>query len=394
MRPSTAKAVALALVALAATGVLGFLASPAHAASNGKIVVALDFAHGESHKYVNYIVGNLSSIASFVLINNSITYDELKNVDVLIIGQPRTSFSSSEVAAILKWLQTGKRVLWIAGDSDYGSGSNVQKIVNSLLVAINAKLRLEYGSVYDNVHNAKAFYRVLGHVSPDNLPGYHTDIISQGITKPVLYHGPDVVIWQDSKGQYHDPVTEPFPGLIRIVWTYTTAYIADNNPPPLVLYDPTVDVNRTFVLLAAEVHSNDLIVVSGESPYGDYEPTWSWKYHGVPLDGPKFVTNMIKWFKWWVTSTTTPKLETPPKVDPHTGKPISTTTTTSTTSTTSTTTTHTTTKPTKTSPATSPTTSSPTTTTTTKKSNKALIWGTVIVIIIIIIVAAALLAKK
>jgi hypothetical protein len=402
VKGSTLRILAVAVVVLAALGSVALLA-PKASAGDAKIVVALDFSHGESHKYVNYIVGNLSNIADFVFINESITPDILKNVNVLIIGQPTTSFSASEIKAIVDWLQSGKRVLWIAGDSDYGSGPNSQKAVNALLEAIGARLRLEYGSVYDAVHCAGAFYRVLGQVKPDNIPGFHTDIISQGISKPVLYHGPDVVIWVDSNGNYHDPVTETFPGLIRIVWNYVTAYIADNNPPPLVLYDPTVDTNRTFVMLAAEVQDNDLIVVSGESPYGDYEPTWSWFYHGVELDGPKFVSNMIKWFQWWVTSPSVPPLKAPPPVDPHTGKPMTTTTATTTTPATTTTTT-TTTSPTTTSPTTSPATStygSPTqtatitpTTTTTAKKSKAVVWAVIIIIIIIIIAAAVALARR
>jgi len=375
VKSSTLRLLAVTTVLLAALGSVTLLA-PRASAGDAKIVVALDFSHGESDKYVNYIVGNLSNIATFVFINESITPDALKNVSVLIIGQPTTSFSASEIKAISDWLAGGKRVLWVAGDSDYGSGPNSQEAVNALLEAIDARLRLEYGSVYDEIHSAGAYYRVLGQVKPDNLSGFHTDIISQGISKPVLYHGPDVVIWVDSNGNYHDPVRDTFPGLIRIVWNYVTAYIADNNPPPLLLYNPVIDTNRTFVMLAAEVHDNDLIVVSGESPYGDYEPTWSWIYYGVELDGPKFVTNMIKWFQWWVTSPSVPPLEAPPPVDPHTGEPMAATTT-----------------PT----ATTPTTTSPTqaaTATSTPEKSKAVIWVVIIVIIIVVIAAAVALARR
>lgn len=348
---------------------------------DGKIVVMLDLSHGESDKYANYIIGNLSDIADFVLLKNAtITPEALGNVDVLIIGQAGASFSSDEIQAIVSWLESGPKVLWIAGDSDYGNDGPVrQEIANTLLEAVGSHLRLEVGAVYDNVHNADAFYRVLGEVKPDDKPEYNTSVIAQNITKPVLYHGPTVLIWQDDQGNYHDLATETQPNFIRIVWTYNTSYIADNSPPPLNYYDPAIDKNRTFVMLAAEVMGDDIIVASGESPYGDYEPTWSWEYHGVQLDGPQFVRNMILWFKWWIDNG---------------GKPIEITTSTppATTSTPTATGSPTTQTPTQTGTPTSPATT-PGTTTQEAKSNTTLIVAAVIVIIIIIAAAAAALRR-
>lgn len=266
-----------------------------------KITIAVDLAHGESDKYLNYIMGNITELdgrpVEWVVIEEKITSEVLANVDILILGQPTTSFALDEIEAIMEWLDEGNKVLWVASDSDYGGGPSSQKACNELLEAIGAKLRVETGAVYDDVYNAQRFYRVLGFVKPDLAPYLYTDIISEGITNPVLYHGPTVVIWIDEEGNPRDPVTDTFPFLIRIVWNSDVAYIADNNPPPLMLYSPIADINRTFVMLAAEywIDKNNIIIVSGESPYGDYEPTWAWEYYGVTLDGPKFVTNMLRW---------------------------------------------------------------------------------------------------
>ncbi|MEB3852098.1 MAG: hypothetical protein LRS49_05940 [Desulfurococcales archaeon] len=355
--------------------------------SDGKIVVLLDLSHGESDKYVNYIVGNLSDIAVFVLLKNAtLTPEVLGNVDVVILGQPTASLSSDEIQALIDWLDSGPHVLWIAGDSDYGSGPQVQEIVNTLLEAVGSHLRLETGSVYDNVHNAQRFYRVLGVVNPDDKPEYNTSVIKEGITKPVLYHGPGVVIWVDDQGNCHDLAKEELPNMIRIVWTYDTAYIADNNAPPLTCYDPTVDKNRTFVMLAAEVLGDDIIVASGESPYGDYEPTWSWEYYNVSLDGPRFVSNMISWFKWWIANG---------------GKPLEITTTT-TTPTQTATSTATSTQPAGTTTSQAQTTTptggaggqAATTTTTQGKGGNTALIAAAVVIIIIIIAAAALALRR
>lgn len=336
-------------------------------AEQKKITVAADLGHGESNKYLDYIIGNTSDFINWKVINETITPEILADVDVLIIGQPTASFSSDEMQAIYDWLNQGGKVLWIAGDSDYGSGSEVQAIVNDLLDFLGAKLRLEMGAVYDDVHNAQRFYRVLGYANPDNIPELNTAMIAEGVTKPLLFHGPTVVIWVDENGEYHDPVNETFDGLIRIVWNYDTARIADNNPPPLLYYDPTIDTNRTFVMLAAEVYGDSLIVVSGESPYGDYEPTWASSYYGVELDGPRFVTNMLKWFSWFVhtkaQATTTPTTTTP---SPTTTSPSPTTT-----------------SPTETSPTeTSPSETTPTTT------PKGIGTTTIALIVIILIIIA------
>ncbi len=271
-------------------------------ATGEKPVVAVDLAHGESDKYLDYIMGNITFVEWKVL-KDKITSDVLADVDVLIIGQPTVGFDAEEIQAIIDWLSQGNKAIWVASDSDYGGGPTSQQAANDLLEAIGSKLRIETGAVYDDVFNCQRFYRVLGTVRPDLIWELKTYIISDGVIKPVLFHGPSVVIWVDDEGNPHDPVTEVFPGLIRIVWTSPLAYIADNNPPPLTLYDPLIDRSRSFVMLAAEYQPdlNNIIIASGESPYGDYEPTWASEYYDVELDGPKFVTNMIKWIVTLIT---------------------------------------------------------------------------------------------
>ncbi len=345
---------------------------PAHAEST--ITVAVDLSHGESDKYLGFIQGNITFVNWVNITEGPITADTLAGVDVLIIGQPTIAFSPDEMQAIADWLAQGNKVLWVAGDSDYGSGNATQVYVNDLLEYIGAKLRIEYASFYDDIHNAGRFYRCLAYVNPDNVPELRTDIISQGITHPILAHGPAPLIWVDDQGNPHDIVNETFDGLIRIAWSGNTSYIGDNNPPPPLVYDPLFygkgAGNFTFVFIAAEYHADthDLIVVSGESPYGDYEPTWAWEYYNVTLDGPTFVTNMITWFKTLITEVFPP-----------------TTTTTTTTTTTETTTTTTS--------APAPTTTTTETTTTAAGGNTGLIIGAIIIILIIIAGAVYFLRK-
>jgi len=282
-----------------------------------KIVVAVDLAHGESDKYLNYIMGNITFVEWKLIQDQSISSELLESVDVLLIGQPQVAFSVEEMDAIKAWLEKGNKVLYIAGDSDYGPGPTRIDVVNTLLDYIGAKLRLEQAAVYSDVNQtytykgnewptcANATYRMLAFIEPDPVQTLSTWILDYGVTKPILMHGPTAVIWVDEDGNYRDPVNETFPGLIRIAW-FRNSYIADNNPPSPYLYSPLFYGQGfgwfSFVGYAAEYWSdkNVLITVAGESLYGDYEPAWASLYpvpDGVPLDGPRFVTNL---FKWWI----------------------------------------------------------------------------------------------
>jgi len=287
------------------------------------IVIAVDLAHGERDRYLGYIQGNITSVTidgvtypiQWINITPgmSITSELLANVDILLIGQPTVSFTPEEMDAIKNWLLSGDKVLYIAGDSDYGGGPASIDAVNTLLEYLGSKLRLEHAGVYTYVNDtytykgvdyptaAAAYYRVIAFVEPDNVPELYTSMVEEDITKPIIMHGPTCVIWVDETGTYRDPVNETYPELIRLVW-YRRAYIGDNNPPAPYLYDPLIygeGTRESFVAYAAEYYAsrNTMIVVAGESLYGDYEPAWSSYYYGVELDGPKFVTNLVK---WWV----------------------------------------------------------------------------------------------
>jgi hypothetical protein len=275
------------------------------------VTVAVDLAHGESNKYLDYIMGNITFV-NWKIIQEPFSASNLSDVDILLIGQPTASLAPEELDALVQWLSKGDKVLYVAGDSDYGGGINSIAAVNNLLEYIGAKLRLEHGAVYsttpcrnytykgvDSPVCCGAYYRMTAFVEPDNIPELFTNMIDEGLQYPILMHGPTAVIWQDEMGNYHNPVNETFPGLIRIAW-YHLSYIGDNQAPSPYLYDPLIygTGDWNFVAYAAEYHQekNNLIVVAGESLYGDYEPAWASTYYGVQLDGPRFVTNLIKWF--------------------------------------------------------------------------------------------------
>jgi len=290
--------------------------------------IAVDLAHGENDKYLagdvldrdtnetlaHGIVKTITDVkwayfgdpaAADTLgiphLGDKITADALKGVDMLIIGQPSSPFEPDEIQAIAEWFKQGGKVLWIAGDSDYGSGVQVQDTVNSLLDMLGVgHLRLDLCSVEDPTSNAGRGYRVVGIVNPDpNTPD--ASMITEGFKNggKVLYHGPGVVAYVDDNGNWQKLVDGNIPeNVYRIVKTTADGTIVENNDPPANAY--MAGDTGVFTLLAVEFVKFDngkqsLLIVSGESPYGDYEPTWAPKYYGVPLDGPTFVTNFIHW---------------------------------------------------------------------------------------------------
>lgn len=265
-----------------------------------KPVVAVDLAHGENNKRLADLVSEID-FAKWIRIENKITPKALQDADILIIGQPQNMLTEEELEAIVEWFKRGGKIVWIAGDSDYRDqnydGPASQEVCNIILARLGSHLRLETAGVYDDANNIGGrSYRVLGLVKPDIIPGMYTRILSAGISRPILFHGPTAIIWVDENNKPHDPVKEVFPGLVRIVWTAETARIKDNNPPPPLVYDPNSAKNRKFVLMAAEeLHNKSLVIVSGETPYGGFEPISSPEYMGVELDGLQLVRNTILW---------------------------------------------------------------------------------------------------
>ncbi|MCC6059206.1 MAG: hypothetical protein LM563_03060, partial [Thermofilum sp.] len=63
------------------------------------VVVAVDLGHGESSKYLNYIMGNITFV-TWRIIKGPINASVLKGVDILLLGQPTVAFSPDEIKAI------------------------------------------------------------------------------------------------------------------------------------------------------------------------------------------------------------------------------------------------------------------------------------------------------
>lgn len=284
-------------------------------AEDNTIVIALDLAHGQGDKQI----GNLTklSIPNAVFkvfgtyeglesLGDTITSDALADVDVLIFGEIKTPLGADEISAISDWLSQGNKVLWLAADSDYGGGVDVQNNINLVAEQVGTHLRVDLVSVEDPESNCGRGYRVAA-VVPDEAP----DLVKLGITKPILAHGPGVVAYVDDDGNWKSlKLGETYPdNVYPILATTEAGTIVENNDPAGNIYEAG-DTGRFPIVAAEKLDTGSVVIVSGASPYGDYEPFIVTEYYDVALDGPRFVENTLLWslseagiLKLWITAT-------------------------------------------------------------------------------------------
>jgi uncharacterized protein YoxC len=299
-----------------------------HAARMPGPVILVDLSHGENPGGLDMIMSISPEAYWYVMVSDEAAAQSLPQeivskatkilvggfagddfasvkdgVDMIIIGQPTAEFTPDEINAIKDWWTSdhlGRRAIWFAGDSDYpAQGGNLEIAMNAnnaVLEALGAKLRHDYVSVEDPESNAGKPYRVVGLIQPDEPVAF----LAYGAQK-VLMHGPGAVAWVDKNGNWHSLTKEKPDNVYRIVWTTDKARIVEHQPKgpgapgSLGMAYHVGDTGR-FVMLAAEVVNNkDVIIVSGESPYGDYQPMVTYSYYGIPLDGPRFIRNMLLW---------------------------------------------------------------------------------------------------
>ena len=322
------RAVSLISASVIIAAFLFAAALPAHAARMPGPVILIDLSHGENPGGVDMIMSIFPEAYWYILVPDenaakSLPQDIVSkatkilvggfagddfagakdSIDMIIIGQPTAEFTEDEIAAIKDWWTSehdARRAIWFAADSDYpAQGGNLEIAMtanNAVLEALGATLRHDYVSVEDPESNAGKPYRVVGTVKPDPAVAF----LAYGAQK-VLMHGPGAVAWVDQSGNWHSLSKDKPDNVVRIVWTTDKARIVEHQPkgpgePGNLGMAYHVGDTGSFVLLAAEIVNNkDIIIVSGESPYGDYQPMVTYSYHGVALDGPRFIRNMLLW---------------------------------------------------------------------------------------------------
>ena len=247
------------------------------------------------------ILLKLNATRTAVLVRGDFSTVDLSKYKVIILGQPPKPLTEAELAALKNWFETGGRVLWCAADSDYpAQGSEESQVVcNDIAEYLGAHIRLDYVSVEDSQHNAGAGYRVVGVVAPPPQLAFLGFMAQR-----VLFHGPGAVAVVLPDGKWV-PATRPevqrhYNNIHVIVWTTQNGIIVEHRTSADAKGRDgkahTAGDRGVFALMALEfTPRGSVLILSGETPYGGYEPGVAPIYYRVPLDGPRFFRNLMLW---------------------------------------------------------------------------------------------------
>jgi len=311
-------------------GVAIFLVAALVAAQQVYVPILVDVAHGEATKGLDRWVNktaNPDAISDFaqlyVLVPSDYSLDptlerlnrtrmvtiirgDLSTIDlsqfkVIILGQPPKPLTDAELAALKKWFDEGGKVLWCAADSDYpAQGSEEsQAVCNDVAEYLGARIRVDYVSVEDAQHNAGTGYRVVGVVDPPPNLAFLSFMAQR-----VLFHGPGVIAVVLPNGTWV-PATSP---VVAQYYNNIAVIVRTTENGIIVEHRTSADGKGrdgkahkagdrgVFALMAVEfMPSGSVLILSGETPYGGYEPGVAPVYYGVQLDGPRFLRNLLLW---------------------------------------------------------------------------------------------------
>jgi outer membrane murein-binding lipoprotein Lpp len=243
----------------------------------------------------------LNATKTAVLVRGDLSTIDLSRYKVIILGQPPKPLTEAELAALKKWFETGGKVLWCAADSDYpAQGSEESQVAcDDIADYLGAHIRVDFVSVEDSQHNAGAGYRVIGVVDPPPQLGFLGFMAQR-----VLFHGPGVVAVVLPDGKWV-PATSP-----EVQKYYNNIFVVVRTTENGVILEHRTSADKkgrdgkahtagdrgVFALMAMEfMPSGSVLILSGETPYGGYEPGVAPVYYRVPLDGPRFFRNLMLW---------------------------------------------------------------------------------------------------
>ncbi len=281
-----------------------FFVGPVPVRAQDAPVIVLDYSHGQyASKLVNttdlQLENNLTALGYEVVwawggINSSILADADGLVLASIYGESN-AFLASEITAIADWFNAGDKFMWVAYDSDYGGGKYISDDMTAILEEVGSHIYGEPTSVEDPVENCGAPYRPVTNSTSDDP--FVADIV-EGVDK-VLMHGPTLVYGSDSAtpGADVNPValeTESIANVYPLLYYSPNATITDADTTYPYAHE---DGDKgAFVGAALEVNAGaagtGALIVSGASPYGDYQPMSSWEYYDVELSA-NFVVQAI-----------------------------------------------------------------------------------------------------
>jgi len=304
------KAILTLATAVVLLSLIGFAPIAPQAAK--KIVIDMKTGRPFGEYYLTAFVGNLTDRGyTPVVARGGINSSILQDASALILVKLKTpdgNYTQAEIDAIVSWMRTGNKFLWVASDSDYlepylrATGADFKEDQpNRILAAIGAHIRYDFVSVESPTWNIGAApYRTMSNIS--NTADPDASKILQGVTRPVMFHGPTAITFADDRGTLVSFDALPKPGLFSskpaVFWVFKyspDSVIVDGSPFKRPAFYSVGQVG-SFPMMAGEKYlfGSSKVIVTVESPIGDY-CIWNPVYKGITLDGPRLILNAIAW---------------------------------------------------------------------------------------------------
>jgi len=262
-----------------------------------KIVVWLKGAMGADLHY-QAAVNDLTQY-EWYNVTGELTSTDLVNASALIVIMVDSTMNvtEDELNVIKNWLSEGHKLIWVAGDADYGTDRFRQTTANYLLEGIGSKLRVDICEVTDTKSNAGKVYRVLG---LSDKCDEEVKFLVAGVNR-ALFHGPAPIIAYVN-GEYVRLNEKKIENVYRVMWTSDEGTIEEFNEPFSYVYE--LNEQGRFVVLAVELDpvNRNLIVVSGDGPFDHYTGMYKPELrkpdrYGVeyPQQGATLLANILSW---------------------------------------------------------------------------------------------------
>jgi len=251
-----------------------------------------------SYEEVENFYDNYTTAGNIVDVTDSYDFDDLiiDGFDAVLL--PSTgNFTAANLTNLDTWFDSGDKLLWVSGDSDYG-GYYLANRTNPVLTAVGTQLRLDAGAISDvNVSDGSG-YRVIANATGASSP--LVDYVTDGFNS-TIFNGPTSVNWYD--GTYYKDLRNKtdMTGIDIVIRSHTTAIALDldlsNGPDDFYAYS---DIKGGYPMLVTEQVGSSLVVVGGEGNYKDYKNMYGTVYEisGNPHEGSMIVDNL---FAYWFT---------------------------------------------------------------------------------------------
>ncbi len=245
--------------------------APASSLVTGKTFVIYT-GSGAFHQDYNGFYGNYTGAGNTVINASDFTYDALvailENTTVDALFLPGNEFADNESLTPIKtWFESGKKLLWVAGDSDFG-GYFVSQKLNPVLETVGSVLRLDAGAVDDPVSNDNASYRVVANQLGDGPIASTIDATDF----KMIFHGSTSVYYVEN-GTPKDLRNATVDNVEVVVKSSKDAKVIDQDLSASS-GDFYVTINETtgnYPMLVTETIGDSMVVVSGEANFADYK---------------------------------------------------------------------------------------------------------------------------